>query len=586
MIRIALAWLLLALVCQGFGLAVESLWRLMSGSQERFDRWPRFWIGLAFLLLVLLVLNFVVPLTSFVAGAVALISTAGFFNRCSRATCIVAPDFASRPRVNMRGLVSWTLAAATIVLLVMKSATWRWSSVYDTDLYHFSWVRWAKEYAVVPGIANLHCRLGHTYAGLLLAAFVDHGWWDGRSAWVVPGFALGAALLQWLHVIVRETTVPPVARFFALFTLPYLIAQVGLLQPSLYTDDVAHILLLVAGLQLLRYPPKERGAWLLALRAPLFLISAAYAVKALSAVVLLVAVLSALIAWSADERASRPAAIRRAATLLLLPGLFAVSVVARNSIATGWPLYPSPILALPVDWSVPREPIAKGHEYKMQSVEGQYRVLKGWARRPGPHYGKAANQRLSEWLPRWARQNWRGVPRFIAIAGAVCVAAWLTIWPWRRRGGALWGEDVAAILILLMAGASLVFWLLTAPDLRFGLGFFWMWFGAAGALLFSRLPDRAWIRLLAIAAVASLVWWMKPSLKSASSRPWWEIGHSRSLPVQELVLGTNTPFLVYAPVQGDQCGDAPLPCTPYPLKELRMRKAGNLGAGFYLETDD
>ena len=34
----------------------------------------------------------------------------------------------------------------------------------------------------------------------------------------------------------------------------------------------------------------------------------------------------------------------------------------------------------------------------------------------------------------------------------------------------------------------------------------------------------------------------------------------------------------------DLCGDAPLPCTPYPNSKLRQIDPNNLGKGFYLEN--
>ncbi|MBW7909436.1 MAG: hypothetical protein H3C50_11085 [Kiritimatiellae bacterium] len=584
MLRIVLAWLILALVCQGFGFVVQSVWRLASGEDDVLDGWSRFWMGFCLLIAVLLLLNFVIPLTAFACGAVALISGIGFLGRCSRSSCAMLPERPPRERAALREVLFWGLAATALALLAMKSATWRWNSVYDTDLYHFSWVRLAKEHTVVPGIANLHCRLGMTYGGLLFAAFVDHGLWAGRSAWVVPGFALGAALLQWLHLLIRETHVPRAARIVGLFTFPYLVGKLALLQPTLYTDSIAHLFLLVASLELLRRPPAPNRPWTLALRVPLALVAAGFAIKALSAPALFVLVCVAAIAWLVELRATPTRAVRRALALLALPSVLVLSVLARNAITSGWPLYPSPMLPLSVDWAVPREPIGKGHEYRMQSVEGQYRVLKGWARRPGPHYGKAIEQRLSEWWPRWARHNWRGVPRFTAWAGLACASLWLLSWPWRRRF-APGGSAMPALILLLASGCSLLFWLFTAPDLRFGMGFFWLWFGAGAALLFERLPDRLPVRIAAFVAMLAIVGWMKPSLGWTPKRPWWEIGHSRSLPVKAVALGGEPPLTVYAPVEGDQCGDAPLPCTPYPLPELRARDPGNWAAGLYLQAD-
>jgi hypothetical protein len=41
---------------------------------------------------------------------------------------------------------------------------------------------------------------------------------------------------------------------------------------------------------------------------------------------------------------------------------------------------------------------------------------------------------------------------------------------------------------------------------------------------------------------------------------------------------------VYFPPDSGQAWDAPLPCTPYPHGDLRLRKDKDLGGGFRLEN--
>jgi len=39
-------------------------------------------------------------------------------------------------------------------------------------------------------------------------------------------------------------------------------------------------------------------------------------------------------------------------------------------------------------------------------------------------------------------------------------------------------------------------------------------------------------------------------------------------------------LILQVPVEGDECWDAPLPCTPYPNPELQLRQDNDLGSGF------
>ena len=43
---------------------------------------------------------------------------------------------------------------------------------------------------------------------------------------------------------------------------------------------------------------------------------------------------------------------------------------------------------------------------------------------------------------------------------------------------------------------------------------------------------------------------------------------------------TDSGLIVYVPVEGDQCWDAPLPCTPYFNSGLRLRVPGKIASGF------
>ena len=55
--------------------------------------------------------------------------------------------------------------------------------------------------------------------------------------------------------------------------------------------------------------------------------------------------------------------------------------------------------------------------------------------------------------------------------------------------------------------------------------------------------------------------------------------------VQEVPLDikeTSSGLIVYVPVSGDQCWDAPIPCTPYYSSKLELRMPEKLSRGFYM----
>ncbi|MFZ4575382.1 MAG: LIC_10190 family membrane protein, partial [Phycisphaerales bacterium] len=66
----------------------------------------------------------------------------------------------------------------------------------DSGLYQLQAVRWASEFPIVPGLANLNNNLGFNNSGALLAATMDVGFWYGRAAHLFNPALLAALLVQ------------------------------------------------------------------------------------------------------------------------------------------------------------------------------------------------------------------------------------------------------------------------------------------------------------------------------------------------------------------------------------------------------
>jgi len=58
-------------------------------------------------------------------------------------------------------------------------------------------------------------------------------------------------------------------------------------------------------------------------------------------------------------------------------------------------------------------------------------------------------------------------------------------------------------------------------------------------------------------------------------------------PIAEIeTLVTHSGLTIYVPKEGYQCWDAPLPCTPVGNSNLRLRKEGDMGHGFILDSEN
>ena len=217
----------------------------------------------------------------------------------------------------------------------------------------------------------------------------------------------------------------------------------------------------------------------------------------------------------------------------------------------------------------------------MQSVRGQYDVIKAWARKPGAaDYRQALDGGRTAWLPGWRARQWKGIERHVFHLGLLF---WLLHLPGLARTRADDGTVRADTALLLLAGASLLFWFLSAPDMRFGRALFWVWAGVGGSLLLSRprLPAAAAGLAAGLLAAGTL---LSMSVPLTPRRPasWRGVGRAAPRPTAAVTIpnGQVPPLVVQVPLKGDQCGDSPLPATPYPLPALLLREPGRLQSGF------
>jgi hypothetical protein len=255
--------------------------------------------------------------------------------------------------------------------------------------------------------------------------------------------------------------------------------------------------------------------------------------------------------------------------------------MARNCLLAGYPLFPLPLFPLPTDWTVP-----KG------MVVSTYEDIIAWARSPGPEYREALHN--WNWLIPWLERH--VALRYFWLSAGLPFLAAIPLW----MKGRCQRQNAVPTLFGVWTALCLLYWFFSAPDLRFGVVFFHIFF--ALGLVFA-LHQTPWLAewearlanflqnrrlcstvstialLIAIPACAGqFLYSSKRSVVHVGSIP------SRALPLRPLD-ASAPPILLLTPVErsDDRCGNSPLPCTPYDNPRLKLRKPGNLGGGFYIE---
>ena len=113
-----------------------------------------------------------------------------------------------------------------------------------------------------------------------------------------------------------------------------------------------------------------------------------------------------------------------------------------------------------------------------------------------------------------------------------------------------------------------------------------IWLGLGAVLLWPTGNWRPAHTALAALTVAVMGWWWCARPVITQQPVWWHIGDSGRGNCRPVTLqnGQQPPLVVWASCTSDQCGDAPLPCTPYPRDVLCLRVPGDLRHGFYVKT--
>jgi len=569
-LQIFLTWAVMALALIGLG---SIALRLFSKDHSLTDS---FWMGLAISVAVLEIWNLVLPVTPSIA---LFLFCFGLFGLAiSRSKLLTSLLFAWQ---NSRWLLILGLAIA--LLLALRSCGP--CEYYDTGLYGAPSVRWIQTYPAIPGLANLHGRLGFNSSVFLCIAALAQGPWKDLGFHLFTGFLLSAfwaTLLPACARVLRAPAASPPDWFHTILAVPAFFWTIRSRIVGTQTDEPAAVVALVAaGILFADLSQKHRednpNPQLSRLFLAATLFSVAVTFKESTAVF-------AFLAWCLVFRriwqTTAPTQDRRLhlAAALISPALLLLPWFARSIILSGYPLFPATIFAVPVPWKIPLS-AARWYALSVQS----------WGRGPDSHF---ADTRGLHWLGDWLNHALRNRPSFqvplaIALAGLAIALAL------RFRGAATPRPSYPWLSLLFPGLAGILFWFVASPDLRFAQLAIWTTAATLGAwatasLDLQRPPSDtrpAHTSIILATLFLSLVWclisfgWKEPiqALRGVQQPP--------PLPKPALVLNhTLSGLAVYVPAEGNQCWDAALPCTPYFDESLRLRNPSSLRWGFTSEA--
>lgn len=503
-----------------------------------FEWYEYFWFGLVIVIAILQIWSIFLPVNIYSLLFVFLLSGVSLLT--------VLKKKISLPKLDLKFLIF-----SSIILLVLSYFASLHVYWYDTNLYHLNAVKWANLYPVVPGLANLHDRFGTGSSLFLFASMIDNWFLKDRSSHVALSLLAAVLSIQLLWIFMKSKE--RLIKIFSLLVLP--LPAFGIMKEvwtaSLSPDFALIIIGLVIGLEILK--GKKESLFLAGLLS-LVLITLKFSGVFFAGLVIL---------YSAYK-------IRSFASFALFGGLLLIPLLIRNVILSGWPFYPLAAFGLNVPWSVPKK-----------DVIDTYLTIKTWAISPGPGWNKSSDLNFFRWFPDWYARNNGAVELKMFLIGIYLAL----IAPLVKIMNKDFVKKYQNLLFLGLASFLSIFYILfTAPSLRFGQVFIWLFFASVTScfvdiILIKRPKLKILFIALGIYFIFKLIWPVRtggvPILKSMR----WE----QSLPVEQVLIipkDRSPSFKVYKPTYLDLCGNSNLPCTPYPNNNIKEIIPGDLSKGF------
>lgn len=426
----------------------------------------------------------------------------------------------------------------------------------DTYLYHFNAVSWINNFAIVPGLANLHIRFGIQSGFFNFAAFLNSGLFWGNGVHLANSFLTAMLFIHLVYILFAPKTFFA-QKVFSAVILPFIIAKGwGVEISSFSTDLVMSIFYILFNIYLLGQDLYKKYL--------LLLIALVLFTLKISGVI-------PLLCWGLYYYFNRENQLDKKKELLLYSFtiLFCLLVYSvTNIIVTGWILFPIAIFGIPFDWMVPAKTVINLRE-----------DITAWAKFPGPAYRSSLTEGFLYWFIPWYK-GFKQVLEYrlflysfigIGIAGYV-----------RKNLG-----DLRDTYVGLMIGTlSLCFWFISAPDVRFGSVFFWCIFSLSLVFIFQYVDNintkLASVLLYLFSFIFTLYITTGPSIDMGLLL--FSLPRPSFVTVQkyEFMQDDKKVFFWRSIAPSDICGDSPLPCTPYPSDQIIFRDVNDLGKGFRL----
>ncbi|UOG56836.1 LIC_10190 family membrane protein [Leptospira noguchii] len=441
---------------------------------------------------------------------------------------------------------------------------------YDSGLYHIQSIKWIQEYSVVPGLANLHGRFGFNPNIFTIFALTSLKEIFEQEIFSVNFVIYSILVLHYINRIYEILKQKGFTNFFLLNSILLFLILEQFMSLSSPTPDLISI---VFPLYILTNLPKNESVAHSELSLENYfssIILSVYTITVkLATVPLCILILLLMIRYKFEIK--KLSIVISVMFLILLPWLI------RNVILSGYLIYPFPTIDFfNFAWKAP-----------LGNVISEKLSITGWARNPGEGYKEAAQMKFWEWFPIW----WSGISRlnrlFIFISFLSPIFIFIC---------GLFKKvklDFQTYVILFTSWMGTIFWILLAPDIRFGKAF--LGISAISPLFYCDFKINFFpIKISKTSKQIILVFIFIVISSFLINRKTYDmcksfIRENSALFVRpkKIEIPQNLEFKkiqmnhleVFIPAEGDRCYDYKIPCMPYRNHTLILR-GDTLQSGF------
>lgn len=503
------------------------------------------WIGYAGLTGYLQLISLFLPMKSkFVLMGFILICFLGIFSIIEKYRKFSIKNLYLQCKKRWR----YILIILTFIFLGLYSST-KNVTLVDTYLYHFNMVAWNRNYPVVPGLANLHDRLGFNSSFLLVAGFVERFLKQGYSTFILNGYLTISLLIYYFFIAIKKTE-GRFVRSFATLMLPFIISMLFYNETSsLSTDLPVGIFSLIFTMSLIQKRQSYLYMITLALLLPTLKLSGIIAPLFIFTLLFI-------------KRIKVKTIISKSIVGLII----FLGFIGRNIILSGYPLYPLVIFGLNIKWKVP-----------MDRVNALISVINAYPKMSNLEYLNSPNKGTLIWLGDW----WLKVKNKIEIK--MFIFGLLSFITLRKQ---LFQKDKYKYLLIFAYSFTSILLLLTmSPDIRFGTAYFWI-FGIGTITTFiTNNIKRKDVQLLvcSLATITLISFYILPNFKFNESPVYlFDLSNHigiKQLTKESLIDGTT----LWRPKGSDLCGNERLVCTPNATTGVVLINVNDISKGFYLK---